>query len=240
MLSEVLNMCEEWITVSHPNKCWIIRDVILGRLASECTECSLRSGFQQCCGSMLVLEEVIKRMWLLVDSWAEPRQLKASHSCPSNVHSTHCSHSGNHFQGHSAERVGCFGDHLDDICNRTRASLNLLRFWWVGGRYLLVSWLPATSLIGMFPSLLNLPPKNMVWSAFFFGFFLPLVFGGQFVNQYLATGEKARWNSRLTSFEQTWVQLRSGRQNYGVWLVWKPGVMKTMLWFEFWWVWSHY
>lgn len=42
------------------------------------------------------------------------------HPCPWNVHSTHCSHGGSLFQGHSLERIACCWDHLHGIRDRTQ------------------------------------------------------------------------------------------------------------------------
>ena len=69
-----------------------------------------------------------------------------------------------------------------------------------GFRDLLVLWLPNKSLVSKFPCILKLPPTNLEWSASFFGLSLPSMYGGQFLNQQLATGEKARGNGRQINF----------------------------------------
>lgn len=82
------------------------------------------------------LEEVIKRMWLMVDLRAGSGESMAPHPCPCpwNVPSAHHSHSWSPFQGCSLESTRCCWDHLDWKRDwiLLRPQYKLLWFWWAG------------------------------------------------------------------------------------------------------------
>lgn len=70
--------------VSHANNSWTVCEMCDSRhLCPVDVQKALPVvDVQQCCGSVLVLEEVIKRMGLPGDPGAGPRQLEAPHPLP--------------------------------------------------------------------------------------------------------------------------------------------------------------
>lgn len=120
-------ICKEWVMVSPANSSWPVCEMCDSRhfCPVNVQKALPVVDVQQCCGSVLVLEEVIKRMGLPGVPWAGPRKLEAPHPlpCPWNVLSAHHAHCGSHFQGYKLERVSYGREHLD--CIRDWSQLNL-------------------------------------------------------------------------------------------------------------------
>lgn len=93
----------------------------------------LRKFEQQYRNTIGLLEEIIKKIWVLVDPRAGPRLIVPT-SYPWNVSFTNCFQSGNHFQWCRLEGGIYFWDHVDGICDRIwlHNLHKLLRCWWVG------------------------------------------------------------------------------------------------------------
>ena len=141
-----------------------------------------------------MVEEIMERIWLLVELWAGCSQSETPHPllCPWNVCSAHHSHANSCSKdAASREQCVCCWDHLDCIHCWTplRPLHKLSRFWWVMGgcRDLLIFLSPKISLICKFPSSLKLPPTSLEWSASFFCLSLPSAYGGPVSNFTLGT-----------------------------------------------------
>lgn len=126
------------------------------------------------CGAWLLLGEVIKRGWQLVDPPAHSRQPEAPHHLPPlQVSSAHRLHSGSHFKDaplwESSIVKTIWTEAVRPLCR-------LLRFGRWGRRSIHLE-VPDTVLVCEFSCLLHLPPASLEGSASFFGPSLPSVCG---------------------------------------------------------------